>query len=113
MAIVVKKNLRKKEKHFCEDLLRCDLMYKSFLTIPKLNCGIAITLFILNIFLPGIGTILLSFSKGNNHFKAGVIQILLVIILIGWILSIIWGLEIIKKANSDDAAEEAAEDLDA
>ena len=100
--MVTKKIVKKKKISFCEEYCECQWCNKSLKTIPKLNCCIAIILFVLNVCFPGTGTMLLGFSKGKNHFKVGVSQLLLSIVLIGWVLSIIWGLEILKISNSSD-----------
>merc|ERR1712032_1210996 len=108
IKMAVKKVVTKKvnKKGLCEKYCECQWCNKSLKTIPKLNCCIAIILFILNVCFPGSGTMLLGFSKGKNHFRVGLCQLLFAVVLIGWVLSIIWGLEIIKKSrggSGDDA----------
>jgi TM2 domain-containing membrane protein YozV len=61
-----------------------------------LSSPVHIVCLILNIFIPGLGTIIAGASSSNATKKKfniifGIIQFLLAIVLIGWVLSIIWG----------------------
>ena len=54
----------------------------------------------------GLGTMVVScFSEkwSKTMFMVGVFQLFLAYILIGWILSIFWGVLIVKKAYEDQA----------
>jgi hypothetical protein len=67
-----------------------------------MNTTFAIILLIINIFLPGIGTIIAGIQcerrrRRNFNIICGILQLLLAIILIGWIWSIIWGILIYKR----------------
>mmetsp|Transcript_24963 Transcript_24963/g.28638 ORF Transcript_24963/g.28638 Transcript_24963/m.28638 type:complete len:85 (-) Transcript_24963:22-276(-) len=58
-------------------------------------------LLLLNIFFPGVGTLLSSCMGGDgircDQFCIGILQILLAGFLIGWIWSIYWGCLIYSK----------------
>ena len=103
MVATKKKIIKKSKKDFCEKYCQCKYFNKSYMTIPKLNVCIAIILFLFNICIPGLGTMFLGLSKGKNHFGTGLIQTCFSVILIGWIFSIIWGLEILKKSGDEKA----------
>ncbi|CAI2385268.1 unnamed protein product [Moneuplotes crassus] len=61
---------------------------------------------ILNIILPGVGTIITSFMARTGfakfQFVCGVFQLLLAITLIGWLWSVWWGCLIISKNDEED-----------
>ncbi|XP_030854573.1 protein SPEC3-like [Strongylocentrotus purpuratus] len=75
--------------------------------IPSMHIAMAVTCLILNIFLPGIGTIVAGFavfccanpgqSDGGKvgtfclNFWVGILQLFLTLFLVGWIWAIIWG----------------------
>ncbi len=70
--------------------------------IPSLSQVVAIILFILNIIFPGIGTILSSFLGGGFRpwqLLVGFLQLILTILLIGWIWSIYWGFLMFEKSR--------------
>jgi uncharacterized membrane protein YqaE (UPF0057 family) len=68
--------------------------------IPSLPKGLGIILLILNIFFPPIGTFLLG-CVGNGcrpkQLLVGILQLLTLGILIGWIWSVWWGILIMEK----------------
>jgi len=77
-----------------------------FKKVPKCSPPLHIICFLLNIFFPGIGTLLaacydrrLSGSTGEC-LLIGLVQLLLAPVLIGWIFSIVWGYLIYRKSNS-------------
>ncbi|KAL0490844.1 stum [Acrasis kona] len=64
--------------------------------IPKLGSPLHVICMMLNIFLPGIGTLVAAcYSKNESkkkwNFIFGVLQLLLSVVLIGWMWSVIWG----------------------
>ena len=74
-------------------------------TIPINSKCIAIFLLIVNIFLPGMGTVIMScltkeFSCIN--ILIGIAQAILSICIIGWIWSVIWGLLCYELASDDE-----------
>ena len=77
----------------------CDkLQEESVVVVPS---PFHIILFIVNIFLPGWGTMISSCCSSNFNPLAlivGVIQFITAPILIGWVWSIIWGWLIFKKS---------------
>ncbi|KAI0981266.1 hypothetical protein GJ496_009533 [Pomphorhynchus laevis] len=85
--------------------------------IPVMPIHVAAILCILNIILPGSGTLLSSVLVFGNRVKhhhktnfvafvynliAGLIQLATAIILLGWIWSIIWGLMFLRLAAKLD-----------
>ena len=70
--------------------------------LPVMPKGLAIVLLVINIFFPGIGTILAS-ALGNEcrpfNILVGLLQILTAGIIIGWVWSIWWGLIMVEKSN--------------
>jgi hypothetical protein len=76
--------------------------------VPKTTVKQSILILIMNIIIPGSGTILLgiiSDPRNDNLIKTGVLQFISAIFVVGWIWSIWWGIELVKKAK-DDAVED-------
>jgi hypothetical protein len=69
--------------------------------IPSLPKGLALILLILNIFFPPIGTFLLV-CVGDvfrpKQILVGLLQMLLICVLIGWIWAVWWGILIMEKS---------------
>lgn len=63
--------------------------------------GCACILLIINIFLPGIGTIIngLSGTVNCTIILVGILQLLLTVLLIGWIWSIYFGCMMVSRAK--------------
>ena len=64
----------------------------------------AIILFLLNVFLPGVGTICNALCCGAGpascmEFLIGILQLLTAGFLLGWIWSIWWGVEIMRRSG--------------
>jgi len=83
---------------------------KIFPHIPKINMCLAIVILILNIFLPGFGTMLLGccLPKGFSEEKGivccslvciGILQFIFTVLIIGWIWSIAFGVIIVHTAR--------------
>eukprot|EP00300_Choanocystis_sp_HF-7_P017656 c19789_g1_i4.p1 GENE.c19789_g1_i4~~c19789_g1_i4.p1 ORF type:complete len:108 (-),score=16.20 c19789_g1_i4:389-679(-) len=71
--------------------------------IPKVSKTMGIFILILNIVLPGVGSMiagLLGGKKDMGCFWAGLLQLLLAVFIIGWIWSIFWGVKIYTKSTS-------------
>ncbi len=67
---------------------------------------LGLVLFILNIFLPGFGTMLnacLGPKFSCTQLGLGFVQGILTFFLIGWLWSIYWGYLIYKKAKTGDS----------
>eukprot|EP00301_Raphidiophrys_heterophryoidea_P014510 c22933_g1_i1.p1 GENE.c22933_g1_i1~~c22933_g1_i1.p1 ORF type:complete len:105 (+),score=22.22 c22933_g1_i1:1-315(+) len=79
-------------------------LFKAYVThIPKVSKTMGIVVLILNIILPGIGSIiagLMGNSRDRGCALAGVFQLLTAFFIVGWIWSIVWGIKIHSKANS-------------
>eukprot|EP00768_Dysnectes_brevis_P009400 gnl/Dysnectes_brevis/9434_a17538_202.p1 GENE.gnl/Dysnectes_brevis/9434_a17538_202~~gnl/Dysnectes_brevis/9434_a17538_202.p1 ORF type:complete len:129 (+),score=6.37 gnl/Dysnectes_brevis/9434_a17538_202:127-513(+) len=67
---------------------------------PELAFWLSIVCLIINIFLPGFGTLLASIRVCSGRVALiGLLQFLLTIILIGWIWSIIYGLLLVRHSK--------------
>ncbi|CDW85958.1 UNKNOWN [Stylonychia lemnae] len=74
--------------------------------VPKIKSPWQYVCFILNVIIPGLGTMIVSgFSPkwSKTLFMVGVFQLFLAYILIGWIFSIYWGILIVRKSWEDQA----------
>ena len=69
--------------------------------IPIVNGCTAIILLIINIFLPGVGTIVMCFLGGfkPNTLLVGLLQFFTAFLIIGWIWSIWWGVICLSKSK--------------
>ena len=67
------------------------------------NC-LALICFILNIFLPGIGTMINSFfaKRCCEGFAYGILQLLTTALIVGWVWSIVYGWKIVQKSRHPD-----------
>ena len=69
---------------------------------PYVPANIAVMVVVLDVFLPGVGTILAAYydPSGCNckTITCGIFQMLLTIVLVGWIWSICQGAAIYKKS---------------
>lgn len=71
---------------------------------PKLSSGCAIVILILNIFFPGIGTIIMGCAGNTNTGSwicIGICQILLAVFLVGWIWAIVVGVNCMNRAGKN------------
>lgn len=69
--------------------------------IPSTTTVMAIVLLIINIFLPGWGTIIMAFLDGFKlkTLIVGILQFFTCFLIIGWIWSIWWGILCLQKAK--------------
>ncbi|KAF0984193.1 hypothetical protein FDP41_007370 [Naegleria fowleri] len=72
--------------------------------VPKLKGKWPIIILLLNIFLPGVGTLVagcVTSKKKKVKFCIifGLLQMLLSVVLIGWLWSIFWGVFIYKRST--------------
>jgi hypothetical protein len=69
--------------------------------IPITNQLLSLTLLIINIFFPGIGTVIMSFLDGlkTRTLLVGIVQLFTSCIIIGYIWSIYWGIICIQKSK--------------
>lgn len=69
--------------------------------LPVLNPALAVILLIVNIFLPGVGTMILGCLNGGcnwTHIIVGLLQFITAGIIIGWIWSIWWGILLVQRS---------------
>jgi len=74
--------------------------------VPKIKKVYAIIIFVLNMIIPGSGTMLMSLflaKCSKTLFFVGLFQLLLAYVLIGYVISIYWGYLVVKKALDDSA----------
>ena len=70
--------------------------------LPTLNKVLAIVILVLNIILPGIGTIICSLIGPKfelDNLLVGIVQLLLAVCIIGWVWSIWWGIIVLQKSS--------------
>ena len=73
-------------------------------SINEMDKNMALVCLILNIFIPGIGTII-NGATGHNHVGIvyGILQFFLTgFFLIGWVWSIIYGVKIVNRSAKGD-----------
>ena len=71
----------------------------SIVKVPK---DWALVVLIVNIIFPGIGTIIAGYCDGGintNCLGVGILQMLTAWLIIGWIWSIWWGVQIYEKSK--------------
>ena len=70
--------------------------------LPVVNKTLGVILLVLNIFFPGLGTMICSCVGPKfeaDNLIVGILQLLLAGCIIGWIWSIWWGIIILQKAS--------------
>ncbi|CAN8066343.1 unnamed protein product [Agarophyton chilense] len=69
----------------------------------RISSGEATIVIIVNLFAPGVGTIVAGCigTHGGTAICVGLLQLLLFPVLIGWIWALIWGLALHKQAAHD------------
>jgi len=70
---------------------------------PVLEMGPAVAVLIVNVILPGIGTIIGGVVGNRPLIGRGIAQLLLAIIIVGWIWAIITGVQALQNANWKNA----------
>lgn len=76
-------------------------------SLPSLNPALAVLLLVVNIFLPGVGTMILGCINGDcnwQHLIVGLLQLITAGIIIGWIWSIWWGILLVQRSTKNQAA---------
>jgi hypothetical protein len=75
--------------------------HRSNQQVPTLDTNWGTGMLIVNIFLPGVGTLVAGIkSERNTTMVIGVFQFLLAFIIVGWIWSIYWGYLLYKKVRA-------------
>jgi hypothetical protein len=70
--------------------------------LPQVNKVMGIVLLVLNIFLPGVGTLICACIGPKfeaDNIIVGLLQLLLSGCIIGWVWSIWWGIIILQKSS--------------
>ena len=77
-------------------------LWEQLVEVPKVSQIVAIISAILNIILPGFGTIVAACAVDDlvskTHVLCGILQFFTAFILVGWIWSIYWGWLIFARA---------------
>ena len=80
-------------------------VWELLIAVPVLSNVWAYVCLVLNILLPGMGTILCSCLGDANMNKTqlgcGIVQFLTAPFIVGWLASIYWGILIVKKSKGD------------
>ena len=85
-----------------------ELLWQLLTSVPRVNQNLAVVVFLLNIILPGFGTMLATcFAKNDGivskaQICCGLLQFLTSFFLVGWIWSIYWGYLILKESQNPD-----------
>ena len=81
--------------------------------VPYVSQSAAFICLAINIFLPGVGTMICACMGDKNINKTqlamGLIQLMTAVYLIGWFLGIYWGYLIVAKSQRESEQQRAAE----
>ncbi len=66
---------------------------------PVLDMGIAAVCLVVNIIIPGIGTIIAGIVGAERTIGRGIAQLLLSIIIVGWIWGLVTGIQLMINAS--------------
>lgn len=69
---------------------------------PVVEQNIAIVTLIVNLFVPGIGTIIAGVVGNKPMIGRGIAQLLLSIIIVGWIWAIVTGVQVLQNSSWAD-----------
>lgn len=67
--------------------------------VPVLPTDKALICLVVNVFVPGIGTIIAGVLGGKPLIGRGIAQLLLSIIVVGWIWGIVTGVQLLQNAK--------------
>ena len=67
--------------------------------MPVLDIGIAAAVMVVNLLLPGIGTLIAGIVGKRKLIGRGIAQLLLAIIIVGYVWSIVSGVQALVNAN--------------
>ena len=70
---------------------------------PVVEKNMGIVTLVVNIFFPGIGTIVAGVVGNKPMIGRGIAQLLLAIILVGWIWAIVTGVQVLQNATWAEA----------
>ena len=71
--------------------------------LPVLEPNMALVALIVNVFVPGIGTIIAGSIGNKPMIGKGIAQFLLAIIFVGWVWGIVTGVQLMKNASTATA----------
>lgn len=67
--------------------------------VPVLETGAAIGCLVLNVILPGIGTIVAGIVGGQKLIGRGIAQLILAVIIVGWVWAVVTGFQLVTNAS--------------
>lgn len=67
--------------------------------VPVLEKTMAVVCLVINLFVPGIGTIVAGVLGSKPMIGRGIAQLVLAIILVGWIWGIVTGVQLISNST--------------
>lgn len=67
--------------------------------MPVLETSMAVVALVVNIFVPGIGTIVAGVVGHQRLIGRGIAQLLLALIIVGWIWGVVSGVQALTNAN--------------
>jgi Ectodermal ciliogenesis protein len=71
---------------------------------PVLEMPIAIVVLVVNLVFPGIGTLVAGVVGKHPMIGRGIAQLLLSIIIVGWVWALVTSIQCLTNANSDKKA---------
>lgn len=69
---------------------------------PVVDMGIAVLTLVVNLFLPGIGTIIAGAVGGKPTIGRGIAQLLLSLIFVGWVWALVTSIQVLMNASWND-----------
>jgi len=70
--------------------------------VPTLQTGLAIGMLIVNVIVPGLGTLITGIMTGKPLIGRAIAQFLLAFIVVGWVWSIVTGVQLLSNASWAD-----------
>ena len=75
---------------------------------PVVEMNLALVCLVINIFVPGIGTIVAGVVGNKPMIGRGIAQLLLALIIVGWIWAIVTGIQLVQNASWNDQRPKAS-----
>ena len=70
---------------------------------PVLTMGMAVVVLVVNLFLPGIGTLIAGVSGQQPLIGRGIAQLLLALIVVGWVWALVTSIQCLSNAKRGPA----------
>lgn len=75
---------------------------------PVVEMNLALVCLVINIFVPGIGTIVAGVVGNKPMIGRGIAQLLLAIIIVGWIWALVTGIQLVQNATWNEKRPKAS-----